>query len=185
MMLEDADQHLVAGFEERRPPALSHEVDRLGGVAHEDDLARIGGIEKTPHLFAGFFEQLGRAGAQTVHSAVHIGVVRAVVVGDAIDHRARLLGAGARVEKHQIGIVSKNRKLTSEHPRVEPPRCGEGAPQSCRCHPHSSKIAKRRASRDSKCSRISVESTSSTVSRTKASINIRRASRFGMPRVRR
>ena len=46
VMLEVADHDLVAGFEKGRAPALRDEVDRLGGAAHEDDLARVGGVEK-------------------------------------------------------------------------------------------------------------------------------------------
>ena len=46
MVLEVADQYLVAGFEEFRPPALRDQVDRLGGAAHEDDLARVAAFRK-------------------------------------------------------------------------------------------------------------------------------------------
>src|ERR1700757_1268916 len=116
MMLEHADQYLIAGLEERRPPALCDKVYRLGGVAYEDDLPRVGGIQKTPHLLARFLKQLGRAGAQTVDATMDVGIVGPVVVGDAVDHRARFLSAGARVEKHEIRVVRKNRKLAPQRP---------------------------------------------------------------------
>src|SRR5271163_141221 len=44
MMLELADQHLVAGFEKSGPPALRNEVDSFRGVANKDYLARVGGV---------------------------------------------------------------------------------------------------------------------------------------------
>ena len=48
--------NLVAGLKEGRPPTLGDKVDRLSGVAHKHDLARVDGIQKTPHLLAGFLE---------------------------------------------------------------------------------------------------------------------------------
>ena len=52
MMLELADQNLVAGFEKGGAPALRDEVDRLGGAADKDDLARVGGVQKARTLTA-------------------------------------------------------------------------------------------------------------------------------------
>ena len=50
MMLELADQDLVAGLEKSRAPALRDEVDRLGGAAHKDDFACVGRVEKARYL---------------------------------------------------------------------------------------------------------------------------------------
>ena len=56
MMLELADQNLVAGFEKGGAPALRDEVDRLGGAADKDDLTRVGGVQKALHLDPRFLE---------------------------------------------------------------------------------------------------------------------------------
>src|SRR5215469_3613908 len=185
MVLQLAYQHLVAFAQKSRAPALSDKIDCLGRATHKDDFAAVGGIEKPADLVAGFLVELGRACAQPIDAAMHIGIVGAVVLGDAVDDRTRFLRAGGGIEKHQIGVVRENRKLAPQPPRVQLARCVVNVRQSCRRHPYSSKFAKRRATRDSKCSRTGAGSTSSTASRTKASINIRRASAFGMPRARR
>ena len=39
VVLEPGDDDLVARADVAAPPALGHEVDALGGAAHEDDLA--------------------------------------------------------------------------------------------------------------------------------------------------
>src|SRR5438477_91079 len=121
MMLELADQYLVAGFEEGRAPALRDEVYALGRAAHEDDLARAGGVQKRPHLLTSLFEQLGRAGAQPINAAMHIGIIGAVVIRDAVDHRARFLRAGAAIEKHETGVAREDRELALYLLRVKPP----------------------------------------------------------------
>jgi hypothetical protein len=97
MVLELADQYFVAGLEEGGTPALRDKVDRLRSAADEHDFARVGGIQKPAHLLARFLKQLGRAGAQTVDPAMHVGIVGAVVIGDAIDDRARFLSAGTGI----------------------------------------------------------------------------------------
>ena len=122
VVLELADQYLVAGFEEGRAPALGDEVDALGRAAHEDDLARVGGVQKRPHLLARLLEQLGRAGAQPIDAAMHIGVIGAVVIRDPVDDRARFLRAGAAIEKHETGVARENRELALQQLRVEPAR---------------------------------------------------------------
>ncbi len=78
VMLHDGEEHLIAGLQEGRTPAVGDEVDGLGGVPHEDDLARIGGTEEAPHLLARLLIELGRARREAVDAAMHIGVVAAV-----------------------------------------------------------------------------------------------------------
>ena len=121
VVLELADQHLIAGLEEGCAPALRNEVDALGRPAHEDDLARVGGVQKRPHLLARLLEQLGRAGAQPVNPAMHIGIIGTVVIRDPVDDRAWFLRAGAGIEEHQIGVARKDRELAFYQLRVEPP----------------------------------------------------------------
>src|SRR5256885_4939898 len=52
VMLERADEDLVAGPQARAAPGLRDEVDRLGGAAHKNDLARTAGVDETPYALA-------------------------------------------------------------------------------------------------------------------------------------
>ena len=118
----------------RRPPALGDQVDRLGGAAHEDDLALVGGVQEDAHLFARLLEAVGRAGAELIDPAMHIGVVGAVELGDTIDHRTRLLRAGARIQKDQLGMTGEDRELAPHRARIEPAHCRLLNVQRQRCH---------------------------------------------------
>jgi hypothetical protein len=120
MVLDIADHNLVAGLHISRAPAMGDQVYRLGRAAHKDDLALVGGVEKRADLFARLLEPVGRARAQLVDAAVHVGVVAAVELGDAVDDLARLLRARPGVEKYQAGIALEDRKLATQPLRVEP-----------------------------------------------------------------
>src|SRR6516165_9881318 len=185
MVFEFADQYLVALTQKCRTPALRDEVDPLRRVAHKDDLATVGGVEEAAHLVSRFLVELGRTRAQAINAAMHIRIVRTVIFCGAVDDRTGFLRAGCRIEKYKIGVICKDREIAPQSAGIEPARQGGDAPQTRGGHPYSSKIARRRAIRDKRCSRVGDESTSSTASVTKASINIRRAASPGIPRVRR
>src|SRR5262249_50000393 len=156
-------------------PALRDEVDPLRRVAHEDDLATVGGVEEATRLVPRVFVKLGRTRAQPVDAAMHIGIVRAVIFGGAVDDRTRFLRTGRGIEKYKIGVICKDREIAPQSAGIEPARRGGDAPQTRGGHPYSSKIARRRAIRDKRCSRVGDGPTSSTASVKKASISIRRA----------
>ena len=83
----------------RAAPAVGHEVERLGRVAHEDDLALARRADERGERRARALEAGGGVLAQLVDAAVDVGVVVGVGVGHCLDHRARLLGRrGRRVE---------------------------------------------------------------------------------------
>src|SRR5271168_4843317 len=111
---------------------------------------------------------------------MHIGIVGAVIVGDAVDDRCRLLRAGSRIKKDQIGVIGKNREFLLEpawvEPAWQPVSFVINNPRAGRRHAYPSNTVRRRASRDSRCSRTAMGSTISTASRKKPPISIRRAS---------
>ena len=111
VVLDIADDDFVAGFEAGRAPALRDEVDRLGGAAHEHDLAVRGGVEQGPRLLARLLEPVGRARAEPIDAAMHVRVLGAVELGDAVDDLTRLLRARPGIEKHQTGIVVEDREF--------------------------------------------------------------------------
>src|SRR5258708_13030682 len=119
MMLEVADDNLVAGFDEFRGQALRHEMERLGGAADKDDFVGAASVEEGAGSLARLLEMIGRALAQLVNAAMHIGVVATVELGNAVDDARRLLRAGAGIEKHQPGIVLVDRELAAQRLGVE------------------------------------------------------------------
>ena len=50
---------------------------------------------------------------------MHIGVVGAVELGDAVDDGARLLRAGAGIKKHQLRMSREDWEFSAHRPRVE------------------------------------------------------------------
>ena len=61
VVLELGREHDVAGAEVREPPGVGDEVDRLGRVADEDDLARRRRVDERARLLARALERRGRA----------------------------------------------------------------------------------------------------------------------------
>ena len=93
------------GCSRGRQKAGGDEIDRLGGVAGEHDLAPVGGVDEPLHLAPGGIVRGGRALAEIVDAAMDVGVVVLVEVLERVDHRARLLSAGRRVEIDQRPVV--------------------------------------------------------------------------------
>ena len=98
VVLEGGDEHLVARAQPTPPVAPGDEVDGLGSVPGEDDLARVGGAEEARHLGARLVVHPGRGLRELVDPAVDVGVVVLVEVPDRVDHLAGLLGARGAVE---------------------------------------------------------------------------------------
>ena len=98
VVLHRRDQHLVAGGEARAGEALRHEVDPLGGAAHEDDLAVLPRADEAADLAARALVLLRRGLAQGVDAAVDVGVEGGVVAGERVDHGLRLLRRSRVVE---------------------------------------------------------------------------------------
>ena len=84
MMLHDRKHDLVAGLDALAAESGRDEIDRLGGVAGEDDLLGPRRIEKGPHLLARALVGLGRRIGEEVQAAMHVGVFVCVGLLDAI-----------------------------------------------------------------------------------------------------
>ena len=71
MVLHLRDQDLVARSKLAAPPGLSDEVDRFGGIAGEDDLARVGRSEEPGDFVACYGADLsGRKGIAPYHMQI-------------------------------------------------------------------------------------------------------------------
>ena len=98
VVLHDGEEDLVPLPDMRDAIGRGDEIDRLGGVAGEDDL-RVGArIEEAAHALARLLEIGGREVAQIMQPAMHIGVFLAIGALDGVEHELRLLRRGAVVE---------------------------------------------------------------------------------------
>jgi len=80
---------------------VRHQVECLGGVLREHDLARVGRTDEGRDLHPGALVQRGRFLGEGVNAPVHIGVVPLVVVALRVQHPQRLLRRGGAVEVDQ------------------------------------------------------------------------------------
>ena len=131
MVLHDREDDLVAGLDALAAERIGDEVDRLGGIAGEDDLFLAPGIEKCRHFFARAFVGFGRLVGEIMQAAMHVGVLRRVGLVDAIEHRLRLLRRGGVVEidkRLAIDLRREDRKIRADAVDVI------GAVGHCRMH---------------------------------------------------
>ena len=98
MVLHLGQHDPVAGGDVRRAPGTGDEVQRLGRVANEDDLAPIRGPDVIGDGRSGALEGGGRLRRQRVSAPVDVGVVAALVAIDRLDRGQHPLRAGAAVE---------------------------------------------------------------------------------------
>ena len=75
MVLHDREHDLVARLDALATERVGDQIDRLGGVAGEDDLFRPGGVEEALHGLARAFVGLGRLVRQIMQAAMHVGVL--------------------------------------------------------------------------------------------------------------
>ena len=98
VVLEMGEQDLVAGLEVGPAPALGHEVDALGGAAHEDAAPGVLEAEELRDGTAGGFVGGGGLLAQEMDATVDVGVLLGVIALEGPDDDRGLLGGGRVVE---------------------------------------------------------------------------------------
>ena len=99
------------------------EVDRLGRAAHEDDLARLGGVEEPPHPFrAPPRTHRSRRSLSEMHAAMDVRVLLAVVARQPSMHGLRLLRRRRVVEIDErlaVDALPENREVLADGGDVE------------------------------------------------------------------
>ena len=88
----------VAPADVAATPRIRHQVDGLRGVADEDDLVRIRGVDQAGDLDPRLLVGAGRALRHLVDAAVDVRAVLAVVAVHGLDDGERLEARGGRVE---------------------------------------------------------------------------------------
>ena len=117
------NENLVALPDVGPAPGLGHQIDGLGRAAHEHDFLRAARVEERTEGRARALVGRGGALAQSVHAAMDIGVIEAIVVVQRLDHRRRLLGGGGVVEVHQrlaVHHLAQNREIRAHARDIEP-----------------------------------------------------------------
>jgi len=184
MVLHDREHDLVARLHMLTPERVGDEVDRLGGVAGEDDLLGPPCIDEGPHLLARALIGLGRGIGEKMQAAMHVGIFRGVGLVDAVEHHLRLLRRGRIVEIDErlaVDLHGEDRKILAHAGDVIAAigQCGmhglSMSPAYGRAASHA-RVASIRASRAPSCP------TPSIASATKDWISNASASRSGMPR---
>ena len=79
VVLHGGDQDFVAGGDVRAAVGLRDEVDAFGGAAHEDDFARVRGVQEFLRGPARRFVFFGRMLGEEMHAAMNVGVGSLVV----------------------------------------------------------------------------------------------------------
>ena len=114
VVVELADDDLVARRQELPSIGLRHEVDTLGGAAYEDDLLAGSGIDEALHLLAGLLVGISSTSGQRVGTAMDVAIIVLIIVADLVDDLNRLLRGGAVVEPYEVVAVH----LLMEHGEV-------------------------------------------------------------------
>ena len=114
VMVELANDDVIARRQELSAVGLRHEVDALGGTTHEDDLLAGGGVDEPLHLFTGLFVSIRCTGSKSMRTAVDVRIIITVIVRDLVDDQVRLLRRGTIVEPHKVVAVH----LLVEHGEV-------------------------------------------------------------------
>src|ERR1700730_15393270 len=142
-MLHGGDNDFVSAPDVGASPRLGHEVDALGGSAHENNFPSISGVQETLHGRARFLVSCRSLFGKSVYAAMNIGIVRGVVVDQGIDDGLQLLCGGGVIEIDERLIVNfsrQDRKIGTNfmdieirlHGRLRPKSgiCGRGHPTS-------------------------------------------------------
>ena len=105
VVVQFADDDIIAWCQELSTVSLRHEVDTLGGATHEDNLFAAGGVDEALHLLTRFFIGIRSTGSQRVGAAMDVRVIVGVVVANLVDDLNRLLRGGTVVEPYEVVAV--------------------------------------------------------------------------------
>ena len=111
VMLHDGDDDLVAGLQHRGRKALGDQVERLAGVAGEDDLVGLGGADEVGDLLADLGDGVGGLDGQRVQATQRVGVHALVEVALGVEHAGGALCGGGAIEEGDLGVLLEQREL--------------------------------------------------------------------------
>ncbi len=114
----------VARVQVGATPGVGHQVEPLGGVLGEDDLAGgVGGPDEAAHRVPGRLEPPGGLLGDGVDPAVHVGVGGLVVLAHGVEHLDGALGRGGRVQigdGMSVHLPGQQGEVLAERGHVQP-----------------------------------------------------------------
>ena len=129
VVLEDRRDDPIAPSDVVAPPRVGHEVDALGRVADEDDLALARGVDEARHLRARFLERGRRPLAELVDATVDVRVVLLEHALHRLEHLTGLLARRCVVEIDDALAVHpllEDREVRADACHVERRRRADG-----------------------------------------------------------
>ena len=111
MVLHDGDDDLVAGLQHRGRKALGDQVERLAGVAGEDDFVGLVGADEVGNLLAHLCDGISGLDGQRVQAAQRVGVHALVEVALGVEHASGALRGGGAIEEGDLGVLLEQREL--------------------------------------------------------------------------
>jgi hypothetical protein len=108
-------------------PTSRHQVDRLGRIPHEHNLALTASVDEARHLATRPLEGERRFLAQPINAAMDIRIVAPVIIFQAIDDTARFLRRCCTVEERQrfpVHRLIEDRELTPQRHNIEQGQAG-------------------------------------------------------------
>ena len=91
VMLHNGENHLIALLHKLFAEAGHKQIDALRCTAGKDDFIRTAGIDELPHRLTRRFVQLRSLLRKKMHTTMHIGVDRIVLIRNGIHHLTGLL----------------------------------------------------------------------------------------------
>ena len=110
VVLHDREHDLVAFLDALLAERVGDEVDRLGGVAGEDDLFLAAGIDEGPCRLARALIGLRRLVGEEMQATMDVGVFARIGLGQPVEHGLRLLRRGGVVEIDERLAVNLHRQ---------------------------------------------------------------------------
>lgn len=122
MVLQLADDDIVALSDELVAPGIGHGIDRCRSTGREDDFLFLGSTDPRSDARAGRLVTFGHLLRKEMHAPMDVGIQLAVQPVDGLDHLQRFLGRSSAVEIDQrsaVDLASENRELPTYFVDVE------------------------------------------------------------------
>ena len=116
VMLHNGENHLIPLLHKLFTEAGHKQIDTFRRTAGKDDFIRTAGIDKLPHRLTRRLVQLRSLLRKEMHTTMHIGVDRIVLVRNGVHHLTGLLRSRTVIKVNQrltIYLTGKYRKISS------------------------------------------------------------------------
>lgn len=116
VMFHDGENHLIPLLHKLLTEAGHKQIDTFRRAAGKDDFIRTAGMDELPYRLARCFVQLRSLLRKEMHTAMHIGIDRIVLIRNGIHHLTGFLRSRTVIKVNQrltIYLTGKYRKISS------------------------------------------------------------------------